>query len=447
LSALDLARVVRDGSVSSAEVVSFYLDRIERANPRLQAFVSVFRSRALKAAHRKDRLRKEPGLPPFHGVPVGVKDLNLARASFARMGSRAWRWLWSPVDDLTVAALRRAGFVLVGKLSTSELALMPVVEPDLHPPTRNPWNPDYSAGGSSGGSGAAVAGGLLPIAQGSDGGGSIRIPAAFCHLVGFKPSRDRIPNPHLGVDRLRASAIGPLARSVEDAAAFLDALAGRDPLGSDSWLSVSRRPVKRMRVVMVTESPMGKTEPELVAAVRRVAEGLVGLGHRVEERAVLRITYEEFLPVYQRMAANAPVLLESKLQPISRWLRAEGRRHPRDEISERFAQIASRIIEWFGDDVDVMLTPTTPVSPPRVGAWNGMPPGEAFRCAAPIAAFTVGLNITGQPGVSLPAGFTAAGLPVGVQIIGRRGADETVLALAREMEAAKIVGGPAVAPG
>src|SRR5690606_18271946 len=152
---------------------------------------------AIATARRRDaaaRARDDVRGAPFHGVPIGVKDLNFVRGAFTRMGSRAMRWCWSPVDDRVVAALRRAGFVIVGKLSTSELGAMPVTEPSIHPPTRNPWDRSVSAGGSSGGSGAAVAAGLVPIAQGSDGAGSIRIPAAFCHLYGFKPSRGLVPD-------------------------------------------------------------------------------------------------------------------------------------------------------------------------------------------------------------------------------------------------------------
>jgi amidase len=435
LSALALAKAIREGALSSTEVVAFYLRRIERLNPQLQAFVSVYAEWALAEARLKDRRRPTSDLPPFYGVPIAVKDLNLVRGGFARMGSRSWRWLLSPVDDLTVTALRKAGFVLLGKLSTSELALMPIVETELHGPTRNPWNLNHTAGGSSGGAGAAVAGGLLPIAQGSDGAGSIRIPAAFGHLFGFKASRGRIPNPHLWIDRFALSTIGPLARTVEDGAALLDVLRGISPFAKDSFLQATKTPPRRLKVRVVTESPLGPTDPEIVRAVLRVAETLAGLGHQVEEIAPLRGSVDEFLPIYQRQAAISPVLFESHLQPVTRWLRTEGRRVTHADALRAFHAMGDRVLRWFGD-TEVLLTPTTPIPSPRVGEWDGLPAEETFRAAAHLGAFTAACNVTGNPAASVPAGFTTKGLPIGVQLVGRMGDDETILALSRELEGA-----------
>lgn len=433
MSTLAQAQRIRRRELGAYELVAAYLDRIARLNPRISAFVQVLDSRARAEARRKDQRSTERA--PFHGVPIAVKDLNLVRGAYARMGSRAYSWLWSPIDDLTVTALRRAGFVLMGKLSTSELALMPVVETDLHPPTRNPWSPEYSAGGSSGGSGAAVASGMLPIAQGSDGAGSIRIPAACNGLFGFKPSRGRVPNPHLRVDRMAMSAIGPLARGVEDGAALLDALCGRDPESAGSFLRASRVPPPRLRVRVVTESPVASTDPEIAAAVRRTAGLLADLGHLIEEGPPLVASIDEFLPIYQRLAASSPVLFESKLQPVTRWLRAAGRQYPEASIRRSFAELSARATAWFGD-IDVLLSPTSPVPPPRVGAWEQMPPEAAFRAAAPMGAFTAMWNLTGQPAASLPVGLLRNGLPIGVQLTGRPDADERLLSLCRQLEEA-----------
>ena len=195
LPALVLAKLVREGAISSEELVRHHLARIEAKNPSLSAFVTVFDD-AVKVARRKDRerLRHRDALPPFHGVPIGIKDLNAVRFTRTHFGSRGMPAIVLPFDDANVRPLRRAGFVILGKLSTSELGAMPVTEPDIHPPTRNPWSPTHTAGGSSGGSAAAVAAGMLPIAQGSDGAGSIRIPSSFCGLYGLKPSRGRIVN-------------------------------------------------------------------------------------------------------------------------------------------------------------------------------------------------------------------------------------------------------------
>jgi amidase len=428
-SALEQARRIRAGELSSEELVRAYLGRIDRIDPRISAFVTRF-PRALAAARAKDRQRREKGvdLPPFHGVPIGVKDLNLARGAFTKMGSRAFRYLWSPVDDVTVAAIRKGGFVLLGKLATSEFGALPVTEPDIHPPTRNPWNPGVTAGGSSGGSGAAVAAGLLPIAQGSDGAGSIRIPSAFCGLFGHKPSRERLANPYVRVDTLGISAVGPMARTVDDAAALLGVMAaGRAP----------GPPARRgpLTVRFSTRSPLSETEPEVAAAVARVADALAGMGHRVEEGAAYAGDLDEFLPIWQRQAARAPVLFERSLQPVTRWLRAEGKRHDDAGVAARNRKLVAKIGAWFGD-ADLWLTPTVPVRPPAIGEWRGLGAEETFRRAARLGPFTALFNLTGQPAASIPSGQFATGEPIGVQLIGRDGEDETVLEVARRLEEA-----------
>jgi amidase len=431
--------MIRRGEVSSEELVRGSLQRIAACNPRLQAFVSVLEGQALRTARRMDRrvrdLGRDPAsLPPFWGVPIGIKDLNLVRGAFARMGSAAFTWLWSPVDDVTVADLRRAGFVIVGKTATSELAILPVVEPDIHPPTRNPLDEERTAGGSSGGAAAAVAAGLLPVAHASDGGGSIRIPASFCGLVGHKPSRGLLPNPYRRVERFGLSTNGVITRTVEDSAALLDVLSRRVPAqgGVGPFLSAARRPCPPLRVRLSTTPPIGATAPEVEAAVRRLAARLAALGHEVREAPPMTGTLAEFLPIYQRMAADAPVLREGRLQPLTRWLRAEGRRLRHPDVAAAREALAARVLSWFGD-ADVVLTPAVPVPPPRVGAFAGLPPQEHFARAAVLGAFTALCNLSGQPAISVPAG-RAGGLPVGAQLIGRPGEDATLLMLARQIE-------------
>jgi amidase len=203
-SAIEQGGLIRSRALSSEELTEIYLNRIAELDPGLNAFVQVLGDEALRAARKADRDKPPPGAR-FHGVPIGIKDLNAVRGSFMRMGSVAFSRFLSPADDLVVARLRRAGFIILGKTSTPELGALPVTEPDTHPPTRNPWDRNVTPGGSSGGSAAAVAADMLPIAQGSDGGGSIRIPAALCGLVGYKPtptssghavrSPDRSPTP------------------------------------------------------------------------------------------------------------------------------------------------------------------------------------------------------------------------------------------------------------
>ena len=428
-SALDLAALVRSRSVSSVELTRFFLDRIARHDGALSSFVSVIAEAALGSARRKDARTSRGDLPAFHGVPIGIKDANFVRGTFTRMGSRAFRWLWSPVDDVTAAALRRGGFVILGKLATSEFGAMPVTEPDIHPPTRNPWALDRTPGGSSGGSGAAVAAGLLPIAQGSDGAGSIRIPSAFCHLYGFKCSRGRLPEPHAATDVFRLTSCGPLAHTVDDAAAMMAVMGDQPPPRPASRVG------PRLRIRVATRSPLGPTEPEIEAATLRVARLLESLGHHVEDAPFADGSLDEFMPLWQRLEANIPVLGESLLQPVTRWLREGGRRHAIEDVAARHRALEARVLAGFGD-VDLWVTPAVPVLPPKIGAWRDLPPEEAFRQAAQLGPFTAPFNLSGQPAASVPAGVSREGLPIGVQIVGRRDADETVLAVSRELEAA-----------
>jgi amidase len=442
-TALEQAALVRTRALGSEELVRLYLDRIERLDPRINAFVSCFRRRALMDARAKDAAVRAGGpLPAFHGVPTGIKDLNLVRFSWTGMGSRATPPLFAPVDDKTTAGIRRAGFVILGKLATSEVGAMPVTEPDTHPPTRNPWNVWHSAGGSSGGSAAAVAARLLPIAQGSDGAGSIRIPSAFCHLFGIKPSRGRVANAYGKPDREILYTCGPIARSVADAAAMLDAMAGLDD-GRHHWAPPPPRPYRQiiadrprpLQVRVVTRAPLGETDPEIAAAVRRAAALLGEMGHHVEEGVLPEGSLEEFLPLWQHLVADTPVAFLSRAQPVTRWLFEAGRRQDAAKMQALRRTLADRFLRGLSS-ADIWLTPTVPAPAPKVGAFAGRPPDEAFAAAAVFGAFTAALNVTGQPAASLPLGLTAGGLPMGLQIIGRPDREDDVLALSRQIEEA-----------
>jgi amidase len=438
-SALEQARAIRERKVSSVELVRAYLARIEARDPALSAFVEIAPERALRDAERKDAaMRGGAALPPFHGIPIGIKDLNLARGFGLRGGSRALRWIkWSPIDDKTVSALRRAGFVILGKLATSEVGAMPVTEPDIHPPTRNPWNAEYTPGGSSGGSAAAVSAGLLPIAHGSDGAGSIRIPAAFCHLFGLKPSRGRLANQFGARDSRVLYTCGPITRTVTDAAAMLDVMLDRDPRSpappiDAPFAELAQRPPARLRIRVATRAPWGTTHPEIEAATLRVARALEAAGHHLEPAPMFEGSLAEGLPLWQWLVGSIPIPLRY-VQPVTRWLGEPGRQIARADRNALHDQLTQRILEAFGD-VDLWLTPTVVVPPPRVGAWKGLGPADAFEAAALLGAFTAMFNVTGQPAVSLPAGLTTEGLPIGVQLAGRCFEEAKVLAVARELE-------------
>jgi len=442
MSALQLAEAVRRRDLSSEELTRFYLDRIARYDDRLSTFVTVLRRRSLLAARIADqrtRRRSSDDLPAFHGVPCGIKDLVPMLGTPTKLGSKAYRWFVSPFDAPTAKRIKRAGFIVLGKLATSEFGVLPFTEPDIHPPTRNPWNLDHTPGGSSGGSGAAVAAGLLPIAHGSDGGGSIRIPAAFCHLYGFKPSLSLLGNMHGKVNRLGLSVMGPLCHTVEDAAAMLDVLRGHPDghlgRGGDLCLSQCRRPVRRLRIRMTVETPIGEVAEPIARAVQKAAHLLEELGHHVDVAPRIEGSLEDFLPIWQAQIAAVPSPGDAKLQAVTRWLRREGRVLDPDEVDRLRIALSDKVDALFGD-ADVLLSPTVPVYPPRVGEFEGLPPEELFRAVSPCGAFTALFNVTRGPSATIPAGVSPDGLPFGIQLGARVGDDGLLLALSRELEEA-----------
>lgn len=443
LSALEQAARIGAGTLKSEELVRYYLDRITRLGGRYTAFVRVIQHRAVLAAKSADRSRGAPSNGPFHGVPTGIKDLHFVRGVISRNGTRGLPPVPGPIDDSLVATIKRAGFVIVGKTTTSELALLPVVEPDIHPPTRNPWNVERTAGGSSGGAAAATAARLLPIAPGSDGAGSIRIPAAYCGLFGHKPTRGRVPNPHGDLDELGMTAIGPIARTVEDGAALLDVLTGHKPGLSGSFLVNARTRPPRMKIGLVVRSPLGRTDAGCVEAAEQAGRALERAGHRVEHIEGPRASLDEFMPIYERLLAAVPILFEGKLQPVTRWFRAEGRKHTAEEARRLHEDLTARSLAAM-QDCDVLLTPSTAVVAPKVGATRDLTAEFVFRELSHLGAFTAVANITGGPAASVPWSILE-GMPTGVQLIGRPGEDARIIALARELES--IRGGEFVPPG
>ena len=441
-SALAQGAMIRAGQLSSEELTSIYLRRIQKLDDKPHAFVEVMADEALRAARKADRARGPDGAL-FYGVPIAIKDLNAVRGTFLRMGSRAFPRLLTPADDLVVARIRRAGFIIVGKTATSELGALPVTEPDTHPPSRNPWDLGVTPGGSSGGAGAALAADLVPIAQGSDGGGSVRIPASFCGVVGFKPSRGVVENP-FGMDLPDIVwTCGPMAHSVEDAAALLDVMAKAapppsaalegGPAGAGTFLELCRRKVRPLRIRCATSVHIVPTTDEIRATTERAASILSELGHPIEVQPSLSgVEIDEFLPVWQELIANVPVSDWSLTQPLTRWLGEQGKKLQRRDVAAVIASISERIFGLFGD-VDMWLTPTVAVPPFPIGALKDLAPLDTFRRAAELGAFTAPFNVSGQPAISVPAALSRAGHPIGVQLIGKPGDDATVLALGRAL--------------
>jgi len=432
-SGLEVAARLRSGELRCAEVLEHYVSVIERLDPQLNAFTD----RTLERARRQARAaqaridRGDPdALPPFAGVPFAIKDCDPVLGTFTRVGSRAFRYVIAPFDAPSVRRLRRGGFVLTGKTACSELTLMPVTEPDIHPPTRNPWSPAHSSGGSSGGAAAAVASGMLPLAHATDGGGSIRIPAAFCHLFGFKSSR-ALPNFYEKMDPLHMASVGAVTHTVEDAAAVYDVLAGE----AVTRPGLDEAPAGPLRVGLLLESPLTEVDPQIAQAAQRVAATLAQMGHHVEEVSRIDGSLEEFLPIYQALAARPPVLSERVLQPVTRWLRDPGKSVSAAQARARKDDLERRILDWFGD-LDVLVTPTVGQLAPRVGQWRELPPGEQFARAATYGAFTAPFNLSGQPAATLPVGLAPDGRPIGAQVVGRSRGDAALLRVCRALERA-----------
>jgi amidase len=455
-SALEVADAVRTREVSPVEVLDHYLERADLLDPHLNAFCLRDDERARRDARDAESvvLSTPPDeLPPFCGVPLAVKDLADVAGWPTTKGSWAASDAPAPADDPVVARLRRAGFVLMGKTTTPELGTISCTESVRLGPTRNPWDPDRTPGGSSGGSGAAVAAGMAPIAHASDGGGSIRIPASCNGLVGLKPARNRITST---VESMTgASTDGVLSRTVADTAAVLDALAELDtgawnvaPPPARSFAEAASSSPGRLRILVAVDNVVGvPVEQDCVDAVERTAALLEELGHEVDDRGLdwpdPAGFLEGFLTVWSTISADAGLADPDRLEPHN----AANRRQALDTDAityvESVAQLQRTSRDFaarFGRDFDVLLTPTMAVLPMRVGeVWAGMdedPTAPIMNCT-PMACYTAVFNVTGLPALSLPGAATAAGLPVGVQLAGPPWREDLLLSLGAQIEAAR----------
>lgn len=448
-SALEQARSIRSQEVSPLELVELYLERIERLDLQVGSYFTVMADEAIALAKAQtEQLAKtsDPqSLPPFLGVPISIKDLVPVAGVRCTYGSRALANHVPNYDDGVVARIKAAGFVILGKTAVSEVGSLPYTEPDGFPPTRNPWNLDYTAGGSSGGAAAAVAAGLCPIALGSDGGGSIRGPAFCCGLVGMKPSRGRVSHAPVGDYQSGISASGPLAHTVRDAAALLDVMSGYitgDPYWlpdpNPSFLESIDRPLGSLRIAFSTSiPPIGDASPCCQQAVLETVQCLEQMGHQIEQACPdFTGLIEPFTVVWQAGVAASGLPAEA-LGSMNQWLLSQVRSAGEYLRAVSQMQAISRGIVGFFDRFDVLVLPTYLSPTIRVGEWAQLSPEETLqhiiRWIAPCPAF----NATGQPAIAIPTGLDPNGLPLGIQIIGRPAAEATVLALAAQLEAAK----------
>jgi amidase len=444
--------LLRAGRVSSVELVTAYLDRIERLDAGLNAFRLVFAEQAREEAVRADARRAAGEDAALLGVPIAVKEDTELAGLPTTMGTDAVTRV-AAADAEVVARLRAAGAVVLGRTRAPELCLWPFTETEFAGATRNPWSPQHSPAGSSGGSAAAVAAGLVAAAMGSDGGGSIRLPAAATALYGLKPQRGRVSLAPRGEVWTGLSVAGPITRTVADAALLLDVVHGATPADvyaaaapSMSFTAAAATRPGRLRIGVALRpwSVGGRVAPEVRAAVLESARLLAGLGHRVELREPPLTDPTgmfSFGPRFVRSAADAAAEVDApqRLSARTRSVAAFGRRYPPAIVSaaRRYSRrVAARANSVF-DDVDVLLSPVTPRPPLRVGELTGGSWLGTLLGAQRFAAFTTLWNLAGNPAASVPAGWTAEGLPLAVQVIGPPDDEVTVLGVSAQLETAR----------
>ncbi|MCU1495263.1 MAG: Amidase [Acidimicrobiaceae bacterium] len=455
MTALEQSAAIRRRDVRPIELVEHYLARIEHFDAGLGAFVTVTAERALDAARdAEEAVLAGDELPALYGVPTAIKDLNRTAGVVTTFGSAVTRRFVPPVDDHVVMRLGMAGLISLGKTNVPEFGLPCYTEPDVAPPARTPHDPSRSAGGSSGGAGAAVSAGLVAVAQGSDGAGSIRIPASVCGLVGLKTSRGRVSGGPVRADPLGLGVNGPLARTVRDAAAVLDAMAG--PMPGDPWwapplppgesfLSAVDRATGTLRIGRYVQPVIVDTaiDPACIAAYEHASTLLERLGHVVEDCA--RPFPPDLVPKFETLwavgaaAISVPAELEDQLRPLTRWLRERGRHVTATELLEAAsaAQVAAREAVVAAAGYDAVLTPTLAQPPVAVGALrDDSEPAKDFDAQKRFTPFTASYNLTGQPAISLPLFWTSDGLPIGIQLAGRPAGEAALLALAGQLEEA-----------
>lgn len=469
VDALDQAELVRSGEASPRELVDAAIARIEAVDPQVGAVVHP----------RFDQARAEADgvLPdgPFRGVPMVLKDLDgWAAGEPYHAGNRLLAEVGhvAPADTQLVRRFRDAGFVVVARAKTPEFGLVPTTEPEVHGPTRNPWDPSRSSGGSSGGPAVAVATGMVPVGHAGDGGGSIRIPASECGLVGLKPSRGRITlGPEAGEAWGGLVARLAVTRTVRDTAAVLDAVQG--PGVGDPYQAVPpARPYLdevgadpgALRIGWRTDAPEGstfETHPEVAAAVAEVARRLEGLGHHVTESSPAALDDAEAVVIpfisclgvwllneLDRLEAIAGRPVTQDDVEIGTWAAAELGRSVSGlafhQAREELHQHARRLIAWWGgggtaspDGFDLLLCPTIPELPPLLGQMKGTEgdPLAGLLRAGEVVAFVQPFNVSGQPAISLPLGWSQDGLPLGVQLVAAPGREDLLLQVAAQLEA------------
>lgn len=440
------AQLIARGEIGSRELVELYLGRIHKFDSELNAFRVLFAEQALEEASRADARRGSDAGGPLRGVPIAVKDDTDVEGQVTALGSNAFG-APAQADAEVVRRLREAGAIIIGKTNVPELCMWPFTETLAWGSTRNPWDLERAPGGSSGGSGAAVAAGLVGAATGSDGAGSIRIPSAWCGLFGLKPQRGRVPS---GEGWHGLSVNGLLGRTVADTALFLDVLASAAEASGDAADSpstpftqaVAAAP-ERLRICFSKKIPPGiltRLDSDAERCMLESVELLRSLGHTVQERDpdyALEMLPAVLARMFIGIADQAKEMAQpSRLERRTRAMARIGSTIPRSALRwsrEHEAAIAARLNAVLASH-DVLITPATAKPPPLIGQFEGAGALWTFNAVAGLVPFNAPWNLTGQPACSVPAGFGADRLPRAIQLVGRPGDERTLLSLAGEIE-------------
>jgi len=449
IEAWQVRDLIAKKEVKISEVAEFFNRRIEKLNPKLGAFMTPTPERALADAVRLEKASAaDIGKMPLYGVPYSLKDLTWTKDIKTTMGSKNYENYMPPVDAETTVRMRNAGGILLGKTSTPEFGGRPTTEGGLCPPAHNPWNLQHTAGGSSGGAACAAASGLGPLAEGSDGGGSIRIPSSCCGTVGLKPSRGRVSfSPVYGEAWAGFATSGPIARSVRDVAMFLDVLAGPvagdpywAPVPSESFgAAVNKRPT-RLRLAAILESAAGEVDPEVKAVTESALKAFQELGHTVERvkldpAALLRGVAEIIITAG---LSSVPIENAELMDPVVRASWEQGKSVRAGDYINAVAQmhnISREIVQTLAP-YDALITPTLTRPAVRLGTLPSNA-RDGLQEVFPWLVFTFPFNATGQPAFSLPNGFSKTGLPIGLQIVGRQNDEAGIISLAAQFEEAR----------
>jgi len=452
MSAVEMAEAIKSRKLSPVEVMDAFLSRIERLNPKINAYCTLLAESARTQATEAEKIvMKGEELGPLHGVPFSIKDLTFTKGIRTTFGSRIYENFIPDKDAIVVERLRAAGAIMLGKTNTPEFGFMGVTDNLIFGPTHNPWNLQRHAGGSSGGAAAAVAAGMGPLAQGSDGGGSIRIPSSFCGVFGIKPSFGRVPRGPGFLDWMTLSHFGPITRTVRDAALAMEVMAGRDDRDRHSlpgtnlrYLSYLEGDLKGLRVAWSPDLGYAVVDPQVLAANSAAVSIFETLGCKVDAA-----TPDVENPGRTFAFTWAVKFASSYSDKLDEW---RDQMNPtlvdiiergKDRTALEYARSALEREEYcdkmlaFFEDYDLLLTPSTAVPAfdidkfevTEIGGIKGSPTLE-------WTPFTYPFNLTGQPAASVPCGWTDDGLPVGLQIVGRRFEDLTVLRAAAAFEQA-----------